>query len=91
MALCIYFPVKGMRVDRYEATLQGLEAAGQGAPAGRTYHCSFFVGDDLHVVDVWDSQETFDAFGETLMPILAANGVDPGEPMIGEVHNIIEG
>lgn len=41
--------------------------------------------------DVWDSQETFDAFGETLMPILAATGIDAGEPMISAVHNIIVG
>ena len=91
MALCIYFPVKGMTAGRYDTVLQQLEDAGQGAPAGRSYHCSFFVGEELHVVDVWDSHETFAAFGETLMPILAANGVDPGEPMIGEVNRIIEG
>jgi hypothetical protein len=31
---------------------------------------------------VWDSHEAFDAFGETLIPILGAAGIDPGEPMI---------
>ena len=40
--------------------------------------------------DVWDSQESFDAFGQTLMPIMTDLGVDPGEPQIAEVHNIIE-
>jgi hypothetical protein len=40
---------------------------------------------------VWDSQEAFDAFGETLMPILGAAGIDPGAPMISPVHNIIIG
>jgi hypothetical protein len=40
---------------------------------------------------VWDSQEAFDAFGETLMPILGAAGIDPGEPVIAQVHNIIIG
>ena len=91
MALCMYFPVKGMTVARYEGVLRDLEAAGQGAPAGRSYHCAFFAGDDLHVVDVWDSQEAFDAFGEVLIPILTANGVEPAQPEAGEVHNIIAG
>jgi hypothetical protein len=45
----------------------------------------------LHVFDVWDSQESFAAFGETLMPILAEAGIDPGEPMVSPVHNIIIG
>jgi hypothetical protein len=43
------------------------------------------------VFDVWDSQESFAAFGETLMPILAEAGIDPGEPMVSPVHNIIIG
>jgi hypothetical protein len=30
------------------------------------------------VYDVWDSPESFRAFGEVLMPILADLGVDPG-------------
>jgi hypothetical protein len=30
-----------------------------------------------------------DAFGARLMPILAELGIDPGEPEVVEVHNII--
>jgi hypothetical protein len=91
MALCIYFPVQGMSVDKYEQILSRLEAAGEGAPRGRSYHVAFQMGDGLQVVDVWDSQADFDAFGTTLMPILTELGVDPGEPAVGEVNNIIVG
>ena len=45
----------------------------------------------VHVFDVWESQEAFAAFGETLLRILSAAGVDPGQPMITEVHNLIPG
>ena len=65
--------------------------AGQGAPAGRTYHAAFEGENGLQVFDVWDSPEAFEAFGETLMPILSAAGIDPGEPMISPIHNIIIG
>ena len=41
--------------------------------------------------DVWDSQENFDAFGETLVPILGELGVELPTPQIAEVYNIIEG
>jgi len=50
MALCIYFPVKGMTVDKYGEVIRRLEDAGAGAPPGRTYHVAFKAGDDLHVV-----------------------------------------
>ena len=43
------------------------------------------------VFDVWDSAAQFEAFGETLMPILAELGLDTGEPEIMPVHNIIAG
>jgi len=91
MALCIYFPVEGMTSDKYHEALKRLEAAGQGSPAGRSYHVAFHMGDGLQVVDVWESQEAFDAFGQTLMPIMEELGINPGEPAIGEVENVIVG
>ena len=41
------------------------------------------------VFDVWDSQDSFERFGQTLLPILAALGVDPGPPSMMAIHNII--
>ncbi len=91
MALAIYFPVQGMSSEKYDEVQRRLKEAGQGSPAGRTYHCAFKAGEGLHVFDVWDSQETFDAFGETLVPILGEAGVELPTPEIAEVYNIIEG
>ncbi len=31
------------------------------------------------------------SFGETLMPVMARLGADPGEPQVAEVHNIMVG
>ena len=41
--------------------------------------------------DVWESQESFEAFGATLVPIMGDLGVDPGEPSVAPVHNAIQG
>ena len=79
MAICVYFPIETMTPGTYDEVQRRLEAAGQAAPAGRSYHVAFRAT-RLHVVDVWESQEPFDAFGPTLMPILGELGVDPGEP-----------
>ena len=92
MALAIYFPGTSFTKDQYDAGLRKLEEAGERSPAGRSYHCAF-VGPSgsVQVFDVWESQESFDRFGQSLMPILEEVGADPGEPQIAEVRNIIVG
>jgi hypothetical protein len=91
MAIGIYFPHSKFPVDRYQEALARLEAAGAGAPEGRTYHVALETDGEINVFDVWESQEAFDAFGATLLPILGELGVDPGAPMIAPVHNIVQG
>jgi hypothetical protein len=91
MAIGVYFPFPSLSTDQYEQIVRKLEAAGEGSPPGRSYHCAFSGGSGLHVFDVWDSQETFDRFGETLMPMLAEVSVNPAEPQIAQVHNVILG
>jgi hypothetical protein len=45
----------------------------------------------IQVFDVWESQEVFDAFGETLVPILTDLGVTLGAPAVATVYNSISG
>jgi hypothetical protein len=91
MALGIYFASKSFSVQQYDDAISRLEAAGAGSPAGRSFHCAFSGENGLDVFDVWESQEAFEKFGETLMPILGQLGADPGEPMVAEIHNVIKG
>ena len=91
MALGIYFSPKSMSTQQYDACILKLEAAGAGKPAGRLYHASFLNGDKVAVFDVWDSQQSFDNFGQTLMPILKELGVDVGQPEVMPIHNVIKG
>ena len=91
MALGLYFNPSSLTPAEYDEANSRLEAAGAAAPAGRLYHVALETDGQIQVFDVWDSQESFDAFGETLMPIMNALGVDPGQPMVSTVHNIIQG
>ena len=91
MSLGFYFAPKAMTAQQYDACIKKLEAAGAGNPAGRFYHACFGPPDKLAVFDVWDSQESFDRFGRTLMPILQELGVDPGQPTVMPIHNIVKG
>ena len=90
MAIAVYFHPESMNADQYEEAIKRLDAAGVGTPAGRLHHSAFGPSDHLMVYDVWDSPESFQKFGETLMPILAEIGFDPGQPDIMPLHNLIQ-
>ena len=91
MALGFYFSPTGFTQDTYDEVLKRLEAAGAGAPEGRSYHVALETNGEIQVFDIWESQAAFDAFGPTLLPIMAGLGADPGEPTVARVHNVIEG
>jgi len=90
MAITVVFTPKSMTAALYDDILKRLEKAGASAPQGRLYHVCYGSSSQLNVTDVWESQETFEKFGQTLMPILQQVGVDPGQPAISPTHNIIK-
>ena len=90
MALGMYFTSGVFTPAQYDEAIKRLEAAG-GIPGGEALSRRVGIGWPDPVFDVWDSEELFQAFGATLMPVLTDLGVDPGEPQVSPVHNIIEG
>jgi hypothetical protein len=90
MAIAIYFHPAAMSAKQYDELMTRLEAVGAAKPKGRSHHSTFGPEDHLMVYDIWDSQEDFEAFGQTLMPLLAEVGVDPGQPDVMPVHNVVQ-
>ena len=91
MALGFYFAHVGFTPEKYDSVIKKLEAAGAGAPKGRTLHVALESDGEIQVFDIWESQKDFEAFGETLVPILAEAGVTLNDPMAATVHNVIKG
>ena len=89
MAIIVHFTPAAMSVGAYERVLDLLRDQGLGAPSGRLSHACYGVGDNLRVVDIYDSQESFEAFGQTLVPLLVQHGIDMGQPVVEEVHNFV--
>jgi len=87
----MYFTPSSFTPAVYDDVIKRLEAAGAGAPAGRRYHVALETDGLIQVFDIWDSMESFEAFGATLVPIMTELGADPGEPQVAPVHNVIEG
>jgi hypothetical protein len=91
MTIVVRFtPRSPVTADDYDATVRQLEEQGDFPPDGLDYHVAFQAGDTLRVSEIWDSREKFEAFGQRLMPVLQQAGIDPGEPEIFEVHNIVK-
>jgi hypothetical protein len=91
MALGLYFTPAGFTQQKYDEAIVQLEAAGAGAPAGRSYHVALETNGDIQIFDIWESEAAFEAFGAALLPVMSGLGVDPGKPMVARVHNIVEG
>jgi hypothetical protein len=91
MTIIVRFEPRNMNATIYAEVMRRLDAAGAGAPAGRIHHASYGSPDALHVIDIWDTPDSFRAFGATLTPILGSLGVVLGEPIIAPVSNIVRG
>jgi hypothetical protein len=87
--LARFAPASVTTTEQYDETIRRLERAGDFPPDGLDYHCCFLSDGNVRVSEIWDSLEQFQAFGERLMPMLAEAGIDPGEPEMFEIHNII--
>jgi hypothetical protein len=90
MPVAVYTHPKNMTVAQFEEVHRRLNEQGEGANPHRLHHSCFGADGDLMVYDIWDSPESFAAFGNVLMPILAEVGVDPGEPQVMEMHALIQ-
>ncbi len=77
--------------ERYDAVFRQLDRLGARHPDGRLSHTSWIVGRQLHVLDVWESQDKLDAFfEETLGQLLDSAGLElAGPPEIGDVVQIL--
>jgi len=89
MSIVVRWAPASATTEQYDETVRRLEEAGGLSPDGQDYHVCFVADGDLRVSEIWDSREQFEAHGEHLMPILTDVGIDPGEPQVMEVHNII--
>ena len=90
MSLVIRFSPPSLTAEQYDSAVRRLTEDGVFPADGLDYEICFGSPGNMQVNLVWDSQEHLDAFAQRLMPILAEFGIDPGQPEVLEVHNIIK-
>jgi hypothetical protein len=96
MAIITVVDMPGMTQAQYEQSAE--KVAGRPGPvkspadwpvAGLISHTAAPTADGWLVVDVWESEEAFRQFGETLVPILRELGLPEVEPQVYPVFNVV--
>jgi hypothetical protein len=89
VSVLIRFSPPSLTAEQYDEAVRRLTEEGVFPAEGLDYEICFGSDGNLKVSQVWDTQQQLEAFGARLRPILADLGIDPGEPEIVDVHNII--
>ncbi len=97
MPVVVVMEVPSFTAERYEETVRRLtdgksrlESAADWPVEGLLSHAAGQGESGFRVVDVWESEEAFARFGETLMPIMESIGVE-GEPEVYPAHTFVSG
>lgn len=81
MATVMVMNWPGITKEHYDALLREVKLE-ENPPKGGKYHVAWSTPQGMHVVDVWDSQASFEQFLKTrLMPAVQKLKV-PGEPKV---------
>lgn len=78
------------QAPRSSTTRRSTAFSGTEYPAdGLEYHVCFLSDGKIRGSEIWESQEHLDAVVGRLMPVPTEMGIDPGQPEVLEIHNII--
>ncbi len=79
----VQFNFPNVSLQQYDGVWDGLRASGNAHPRGLISHVGAATPDGgLLVVDVWDSEEAFNEFGKTLLPLIARQNISMVSPKI---------
>jgi hypothetical protein len=85
--IAVYVKPDSLTVEQYNKAREGLKTSGADL-SGRTHHSCFGEDGQLMVFEIWDSQDSYDAFSKFLMPILQEIGIVPSTQDIMQVVNL---
>jgi hypothetical protein len=76
--------------EAYESSWTKFDEHGVRHPTGRQSHTAWLVGDVLHVVDVWDSEENMNSFMQVALPVIDEADMELAKPPeVGELLNVV--
>ncbi|HEY3262833.1 MAG TPA: hypothetical protein VGJ95_21620 [Pseudonocardiaceae bacterium] len=95
VALAFLFDIPGMTSEQYDEVCRNLNngqpftSLSQWPEAGIISHVAGPTSGGWRVLDVWESEEAFQRFGEKLVPLLKQAGAPDVQPQVFPVHNVV--
>ena len=92
MAVVMEMLWKEASLDQYDQAREAV-AWETDVPDGAIFHVAWMGGDGFHVVDVWESEEAFNAFAEQrLMPVVKGQIGIQGDPEVtfSSAHRVFD-
>ena len=86
MAIAAVFEFPGESVEKYHKVFDAGEAIVN--QPDRLYHVCFRTEVGFTVIDIWDDEQSFAAFGETLGPAIHGAGLD-ARPAVYPVEQVM--
>jgi hypothetical protein len=90
MSILVRYTPTAVTTQQYDESIRRITATGDWPPDGLEYHVAFGPDANLRVSEIWDSREQWEEFGKRLMPLLTEIGIEPGEPELLAIHNIVK-
>jgi len=89
MSIMAIYRSTGVDRAKYDAVINELDSKRTAEP-GAVVHLAGFTGpSDICVIDVWETREQFEKFGERLQPALKKHGIPDQAPEIIELYGLI--
>lgn len=89
--ILVHFDFSNVSSKQYDAVWDDLKASGHANPQGLISHVSAEKPNGgWKVIDIWESPETFERFGHTLMPLLEKHKIPAVQPEVLPVYWIHE-
>jgi hypothetical protein len=86
MPVAVHITCPHMTKDDYEKVIQDLKDSGCSDPDGRISHTAYGEG-DMHMLEVWSSEDDFNAHRDRLFATLQGCGVDGGIVQVHPLHS----
>ena len=89
MAIMAIYRSAGVDRAKYDAVINELDSKRAPEPGSVVHLAGFTEADKICVIDVWESRELFEKFGERLAPVLKKHGIPEQTPEVVEVYGLI--
>ena len=86
----LFMEFPDLQVSTYDKIMDELNASGALNNKGPLFHtCGTNPNGGLSIFDIWDSEESFNKFGETLMPLFKKYKVNMPKQRFVPLHNMV--